>query len=205
MDAPEINAAVIVLAAGDSTRMGQPKALLDWRGKALVDHVLDTAREGGCRRFHVVLGKDAAAIRSGAKLADASVIVNEHPEQGQVSSLKLGMRAQDFSTDCCIVWPVDVPLVRASDVRALIDAYAKWRASLMRIFIPTHKGKRGHPMLVDIGFRQPFMELAANETARKVIEDKADQVKEVATENGGVLVDIDTPDEYRLALARAKV
>jgi CTP:molybdopterin cytidylyltransferase MocA len=49
------------------------------------------------------------------------------------------------------------------------------------------------------------MELAANETARKVIEDKADQVKEVATENGGVLVDIDTPDEYRLALARAKV
>jgi molybdenum cofactor cytidylyltransferase len=98
-----------------------------------------------------------------------------------------------------------VPLVRASDVRALIDAYAKWRASLMRTFIPTHKGKRGHPMLVDIGFRQPFMELAANETARNAIEDKADQVKEVATENGGVLVDIDTPDEYRLALARAKV
>jgi molybdenum cofactor cytidylyltransferase len=204
MDAPEINAAVIVLAAGDSTRMGQPKALLPWNGGTLIDHVLDTAREGGCRRFHVVLGKDAAAIRAGAKLADANVIVNEHPEQGQVSSLKLGMRAQDFSTDCCIVWPVDVPLATASDVRALIDAYAKWRASLMRIFIPTHQGKRGHPMLVDIGFRQPFMELAAGETARKVIDDKADQVKEVATENDGVLIDLDTPDEYRLALGRAE-
>ncbi len=204
MDAPEISAAVIVLAAGDSTRMGKPKALLDWRGKALIDHVLDTAREGGCKRFHVVLGKDAEAIRANAKLADANVIINAHPEHGQVSSLKLGMSALDFSTDCCVVWPVDVPLVRAGDVRAMIDAYAKWRASLTRIFIPTHKGKRGHPMLVDIGFRQPIMELSENETARKVIDDKADQVKEVVTDNEGVLIDLDTPDEYRFALGRAE-
>ncbi|MBX3460919.1 MAG: nucleotidyltransferase family protein [Planctomycetes bacterium] len=203
MDAPEINAAVIVLAAGDSTRMGTPKALLDWHGKPLIDHVLDTARAGGCTRLHVVLGKDAAAIRAGAQLADANVIVNLHPEQGQVSSLKLAFQQQDFSTDCCVCWPVDVPLVNPGDVRALIDAYARWRASLMRIFIPTYKGKRGHPMLVDIGFRQPFMELKAEQNARKVIEDNPTQVKEVEVSNEGVLIDIDTPDEYRAALGPA--
>lgn len=200
-DLPEINAAVIVLAAGDSTRMGRPKALLDWGGVPLVDHVLGVAAQAGCSRFHVVLGKDAKAIQAGARLREVNVIVNPQPELGQVSSLKLAMQAQDFSTDCCICWPVDVPLVRPADVRALIDAYAQWRASLMRIFIPTHEGRRGHPMLVDIGFRQPFMELKADQTARKVIEDNHTQVKEVPVDNPGVLADIDTPEEYRSAFA----
>lgn len=201
MELPEINAAVIVLAAGDSSRMGKPKALLDWHGKPLIDHVLDTARQAGCARFHVVLGRDADAIRAGAKLADANVILNQHPEHGQVSSLKLAFAQQDFSTDCCVCWPVDVPMVRAADVRALMDAYAGWRASLMRIYIPTYKGARGHPMLVDIGFRQPFMELKPDQTARKVIEDNHTQVKEVAVDHEGVLIDIDTPEQYHAALA----
>ncbi len=202
-DVPEINVAVIVLAAGDSTRMGRPKALLDWGGVPMVDHVLGVAAQAGCSRFHVVLGKDAAAIQEGAKLRDANVIVNQQPERGQVSSLKLALQAQDFSTDCCICWPVDVPLVTPTDVRALIAAYGQWRASLMRIFIPTHDGRRGHPMLVDIGFRQPFMELKGNESSRKVIDDNHTQVKEVPVDNPGVLADIDTPDEYRSALARS--
>jgi molybdenum cofactor cytidylyltransferase len=199
-----INAAAIVLGAGDSTRMGTPKALLDWGGKPLIDHVLETSRAGGCTRFLVVLGKDADAIRAGAKLLDARVIVNEHPEQGQVSSLKLAMRALDFSTDCCVAWPVDVPLVNAQDVRALIDAYAKLRASLMRIFIPTHHGTRGHPMLVDIGFRQPFMDLKESETARTVIDANSTQVMEVATDNPGILRDIDTVEDYRAAQSMAR-
>lgn len=198
---PEITAAVIVLAAGDSTRMGRPKALLDWHGKPLIDHVLDTARAGGCTKFFVVLGRDADAIRAGAALRDATVLINPAPELGQVSSLQLAMQNLDFSTDCCIAWPVDCPLVQAADVRALIDTYARSRASLMRILMPVHKGKRGHPMLVDIGFRQPFMELPQGATARKVIDDNYTQVREVPTDNPGVLIDIDTPDEYAAALA----
>jgi molybdenum cofactor cytidylyltransferase len=200
MPQPPIVAAAIVLAAGDSTRMGKPKALLDWHGRPLIEHVLATARQAGCTKLFAILGRDADEIRRGAKLGGVTVLVNEHPEEGQVSSTRLGMQSLDFSTDCCVVWPVDCPLVQASDVRSLIDTYAGTRSSLMRILMPVHEGKRGHPMLVDIGFRQPFMELQPGETARKVIDDNHTQVREVPTNNPGVLVDIDTPEEYRQAL-----
>jgi len=198
----EITAAVIVLAAGESTRMGRPKALLDWHGKPLIEHVLQTAREGGCSKSLVVLGRDATAIMANADLGDATVLINPDPGQGQISSTRLGMQNLDFSTDCGVIWPVDCPLVQAGDVRALIESYARWRINLMRIFMPTHQGKRGHPMLVDIGFRQLFMELPAGATARKVIDDNHTQVKEVPSNNPGVLVDIDTPEEYQAALGK---
>jgi len=203
-DISDISAAVIVLAAGDSSRMGRPKALLDWHGKPMIEHVLATARSGGCTRSLVVLGRDAEGILAGADLGDAQVVLNPDPSLGQVSSIKLGMQHQDFSTDCCVVWPVDCPLVQAGDVRALIESYARMRTSLMRIFIPVHAGKRGHPMLVDIGFRQPFMLLGAGDTARKVIDDNHTQVQEVPTGNAGVLADIDTPQEYQAALANGR-
>ena len=196
-----MNVTAIILAAGDSSRMGSPKALLDFDGRPMIELVIETARAGGCTGVLVVLGADAEAIKTGADLTGCTLLVNEHTEQGQISSIKLGMRSLDFSNDACIVWPVDCPLAGAGDVKALIDTYKQWRASLMRIFIPTFKGERGHPMLVDIGFRQPFMELGPDETAHKVIEDKYDQVKEVETDNHGVLSDVDTPADYDRVLA----
>ena len=200
MNPTQINAAVIVLAAGNSARMCRPKALLDWHGTPLIKHVLDTASAGGCGSALVVLGNDSDSIRAGGLLEGVNILVNPDPSQGQVSSLKLAMQSLDFSTDCCVVWPVDCPLVRAADVRALIAAYEQWRASLMRVFIPTFGGKRGHPMLVDIGFRQPFMELGPGQSARTVIDANLTQVKEVHVDNPGVLVDVDTTAEYEAAL-----
>ena len=200
MTHPPITAAAVILAAGESTRMGTPKALLDWGGRPLLEHVLDTAREAGCSKLFVVLGREADAIRAGCTLDGVTVLINPEPARGQISSTRMGMENLDFSTDCCVIWPVDCPLIQPSDVRALIETYAATRASLMRILMPVYKGERGHPMLVDIGFRQPFMELQPGETARKVIEDNHTQVREVPTDNPGVLVDIDTPEQYQQAL-----
>ena len=200
MNTPPVPAAAIVLAAGDSSRMGTPKALLDWDGRPMLEHVLDVARKGGCTKLFVVLGKDAEAIKACAKLEGVTILENQQPERGQLSSIQLGMSNLDFSTDCCVIWPVDCPLIEPGDVRALIDTYIASRASLMRIFMPTYKGERGHPMLVDIGFRQPFVDLPHTESARKVIDDNHTQVREVPTDNAGVLVDVDTPEDYQAAL-----
>lgn len=197
---PPVKIAALLLAAGDSTRMGSPKALLDFHGRPLVEHVAALARKGGCSDALVVLGRDADAIRAGVDLTGCRVLINEAPTRGQLSSLRLGMSALDFSTDAFLVWPVDCPLVRPRTVQSLIAAYAQWRRNLIRILLPVHAGQRGHPMLVDIGFRQPFMQLPEGESARKVIDDNPTQVKEVGVDDPGVLVDIDTPEEYRAAL-----
>src|SRR5690606_5642624 len=88
MTNPPITAAAVVLAAGESARMGSPKALLDWGGRPLLEHVLDTAREAGCSKLFVVLGREAESIRAGCKLDSVTVLVNPDPSRGQVSSTR---------------------------------------------------------------------------------------------------------------------
>lgn len=199
-----VNAVAIILAAGASTRMGRPKALLPFPDRPLIEHALNVAREAGCAGTMVVLGHHADAIRTGADLGDARTIVNDDPDRGQISSIKLGLDALDFATDCALIWPVDCPLIQPDDIRALVTAYAANRASLTRIVLPSHNGERGHPMLVDLGFRQTFIDLPADQTARDVIDANPTQVLEVAVNNAGVLRDMDTPDEYDTMLAIIK-
>lgn len=202
-DAP-ITFAAILLAAGDSSRMGSPKALLDFGGKPLLERQFEVALAAGVEKIIVVLGKDAREIQRRVNFAGCIVLVNEQPELGMIHSMRLGMAALDFATDAAFIWPVDCPLVRKDDLLALAEAYASGRGALMRIFIPTFGGRRGHPMLVDVGFRQPFMELKPGETARDVIDRNPTQVCDVSVVNAGVLTDVDTPDQYRAALSQWK-
>ncbi len=199
-DEHPISLAAIILSGGESTRMGKPKALLDFGGKPAIARILESARKAGISKILVVVGKHADAIQKGADLAGCTILVNENPERGQLSSIQLGMSKLDFATDAAFVWPVDCPLVKPEDLKALAQAYAKGRTSLMRIFVPCHGGHRGHPMLVDIGFRQPFMELKNGQTARAVIDANPTQVMEVSVGNTGVLLDIDTPEDYQVAV-----
>ena len=199
-DEQPITLAAIILSGGESARMGKPKALLDFGGKPAISRILETARKAGITKILIVVGKHAEAIQKGADLAGCTILVNENPERGQLSSIQLGMSKLDFATDAAFVWPVDCPLVKPEDLKALAQAYAKGRTSLMRIFLPCHGGHRGHPMLVDIGFRQPFMELKNGQTARAVIDANPTQVMDVSVSNTGVLLDIDTPDDYQVAV-----
>ncbi|MHC4839993.1 MAG: nucleotidyltransferase family protein [Planctomycetota bacterium] len=200
MTTTDTKVALVVLAAGDSTRMGNPKALLDWHGKPLLRHVLDMAGLAGCARKIVVLGRDNESIQRSVDLSDTEVAINDNPDDGQISSLKIGLAALDYSVDCVACWPVDCPLILPADVTGLVDSYVEKRHSRQRIFIPTHKGQRGHPMLIDSCLRPDVLNLPNEKTARDLIDALKNFVTEVPSDNLGVLVDVDTPEEYQKAL-----
>src|SRR5256885_8554540 len=139
----------LILAAGESSRMGPDKALLTYRGRTFVETILATLREAGVTRLAVVLGHHAEEIQRAADFTGVDVIVNHDYRQGQTSSLQAGLKALDsgagIGVEAVLLCLVDHPAVPPEAVRALIAAF---RAATSPVVIPTFKGQRGHPVLI---------------------------------------------------------
>jgi molybdenum cofactor cytidylyltransferase len=188
----------VVLAAGASSRMGRPKALLPVgpAGDCFLTHLVATLRAGGVDDVVVVLGADEAAVRPIAERVQppVRVVVNPDFERGQLSSLVVALDVVDRpGMNAILVAPVDVPLVGAETVRALLAAYERLRAPVVR---PAREGRHGHPVLID---RSLFAELRAADPsagARAVIRAHESSVVNVMVDDDGAFVDIDTRAEY---------
>ncbi|HEU5429365.1 MAG TPA: nucleotidyltransferase family protein [Actinocrinis sp.] len=146
--------AALILAAGAGTRMGGPKALLDFRGRLLIERAIDAARAGGCGQVMAVLGAAAEQVRQRADLRGARVVVNQGWNEGIGSSLRTGLaeltRDAEFdetgtaALDAALVLLVDQPLVGADAVRAVLGA---WHGGA-RLAAASYGGRRGHPVLL---------------------------------------------------------
>ena len=186
----------IVLAAGRSRRMGQPKAFLRAGGSSFLERVVRALADGGCAQVVVVTGpaRDAVAARIGAAAAGlgARVAENPDPDSQQVDSLRVGLAALPDTAAAAVVAPVDIPEVAPALVRALVDAFERTRAPVV---LPARDGRHGHPVLFAAG---TFAALAAPglaEGARSVIRDLADALVEVPVPS--LPADVDTPEDYR--------
>ncbi|MFJ9885585.1 NTP transferase domain-containing protein [Streptomyces sp. NPDC091287] len=140
---PEV--AGVLLAAGGGRRLGgRPKALLEHRGRPLIEHAVRSLRDGGCGPLHVVLGAAADEVRARADLAGCVVTVNPDWEEGMGSSLRLGLAALGATdADAALVLLVDQPGIGAEAVARVRLAYRS-RASLAAA---SYGGERGHPVL----------------------------------------------------------
>jgi molybdenum cofactor cytidylyltransferase len=178
--------------------MGSPKALLPVRqtGECFLTHLAGTLRDAGLHEVVVVLGADLARIQAVAEQVQPPlrVVVNRDFARGQLSSLVAALDVVDRpGMEAVVVVPVDVPLVAPATVRAILAAYARSHAPVVR---PTFGGRHGHPVLFD---RLLFPELRrADESqgARAVIRAHASAVLDVPVEDEGAFLDIDTPAEY---------
>lgn len=181
----------IVLSAGASTRMGQPKALLlDASGRTFLQAIVDAARAGGCAGVLVVLGPPHGdAIRS-ALPGGVVPAVNDEPERGMLSSVQTGLLALPETVTAAIVWPVDIPLVRPETVRAILDAH------MHNIVVPTHNNRGGHPLRLPRRLFGEVLALAPERGLKQLLETHAGEVERLAVADRGVLVDFDTPEEY---------
>ncbi|MGW8885248.1 nucleotidyltransferase family protein [Streptomyces sp. NPDC055749] len=135
----------LLLAAGGGRRLGgRPKALLEHRGRPLVEHAVRVLRDGGCDPVHVVLGAAAEEVRSRSNLSGCTVTVNPRWEQGMGSSLRAGLDSLSATgADAALVLLVDQPGIGADAVSRVRSAYRS-RSSLVAA---SYDGERGHPVL----------------------------------------------------------
>ena len=190
----------IVLAAGASSRMGRAKQLLPFGSSTVLGCVLQAAAASGLGEVVVVLGENASEIRRRADLRGVSVLTNPQPRAGLSSSIRTGLHGISGDAQGAVFLLGDQPLVDASVVNALLDAF---RGSGAPLVVPEYAGHRGNPVLVG---RCLFPQLAAvrgDRGARGLIRDFPHLVRRVPVDTEAVLVDIDTQRDYLEALAQA--
>jgi len=203
--------AVVILAAGESRRMGQPKALLPFpenfpsasqrakTPKTFLEHLIEVTRHPRADILRVVVGAHADAIRARLKLQNDVIVVNENWQKGQLSSLQAAIRSLPAGeTEGMLVCLVDHPLISAQLVSLLIETFER---GTNEIVIPTYRGKRGHPVIFPNAL---YAELLAaregapeNSGARAVVHAHTTDVVEVPVDEEGVIINLNDPDTFR--------
>lgn len=187
----------IVLAAGRSRRMGEPKALLRFGGATFLERAVRALSGGGCHAVWVVVGADPEVAAAAGELG-AHVVVNAAAGAEQIDSLRLALAALPPEAEAAAVALVDVPEADAAVVRAVVDGFRRSGAPLV---LPSRGGRHGHPVLFA---RRAWPELMAPglaEGARSVVHAHAADRVEVPVDS--LPRDVDTPDDYRRLLAGA--
>ena len=186
----------IVLAAGRSRRMGEPKAFLRVGERSFLEHAVRVLEEGGCELVIVVTGplsdETARHIAEDAALLDAGIAVNPDPESEQADSLRIALFSLPPETTAVVVAPVDVPGVSGAIVRSVIDA---WRRTGAPVAVPAREGRHGHPVLFDQRVFSELMRSELPEGARSVVHAHARDLAEVPVD--ALPPDVDTPEDYR--------
>lgn len=192
----------LITAAGLSTRMGGfPKPLLHIDDQRFVERLVSTYQQAGVDDVVVVLGHEADEVSARADLSDAIVVENDRYEEGMLSSVRAGVRkARDLEADGMFLSPVDYPLIPATVVERLLDAYRE--APEADIVHPTTDGGRGHPPLFAASTFDALLAAPEDEGARAVVYADDTDTREVAVDDERIFVDVDTPEEYWDAVKR---
>ena len=189
----------ILLAAGESSRMGRQKALLPWRNTTLLEYQLRSLLDAGVQQVVVVLGHDADRIKPIVEATDgASWALNPDYLQGKTTSLKTGVAALAIQqVSDVLLLNVDQP--RNEDtVRTLLERHL---ASSYRITIPTHGGKGGHPILIAAELLPELAEIEEESQGLKaVVRRHAEATERFELDDPSVLLDLNTPEQYQKAL-----
>jgi molybdenum cofactor cytidylyltransferase len=183
----------IVLAAGKSERMGKPKALLPFRGRTFLENILDTISRSTIENTIVVVGHHRQEIERTVK--GFQLVFNPAYEQGMITSFQAGIRVLPWDAAGAFLFLVDHPLVEVETLERLIERLAPGR-----IIVPTYDGRRGHPVLFAPDILDEVLGLLPTEGANIVVRKDPTRVIEVPLNAPGILVDIDTPEQFEKLL-----
>ena len=192
--------AAAILSAGESRRMGTPKALLPYRGHTFLEHLIEVTT-------HPRIGMRGSCLARARKIFARSsvsihriVVINENWQQGQLSSIQAAVRSlPPGETEGLILCPVDHPLVSAKLVARLI---AEFDSSGKLIVLPTYNGKRGHPLIFRSSLYDEILAASPEVGARQVVWNHASDLLEVPTDEEGIILNLNNPDALKKALER---
>ena len=187
--------AALILAAGTSSRMGTPKALLEFQGDTFLDRLIGLFAPH-CSPVLVVLGHQPDRIRAALRrVAQVRFIHNPDYPQGQLTSLQCGLRALPPEADGVLFTPVDYPALQPSTIQRLVR-HAQINPVPLLV-IPRHLGRRGHPICCSRQLIPELLALPPDSQARVVIHRHLDHTCYVDVEDPGILADVDDPESYR--------
>lgn len=182
----------LILAAGESRRMGSPKALLKFQGETFLDRLIGLFSRH-CSPLVAVLGAQRESIRAGLRRANQALLV-ENPGfgLGQLTSMQCGLRAVPADTDGVLFTLVDHPAVAAATLAILMACAAD-----APLRVPRYEGRRGHPIWFAPSLIPEFLALPVTAAARDVIARHAGEIAYIDVDDPGVVMDIDDPRAYR--------
>jgi len=185
--------APVILAAGDSSRMGFPKALLPLGELTFLGRILETLAAVGFGQIRVVLGSHESVIRPLLQDRRVHTIMNPHPERGQLSSMQLGM--QDLDPGClgCLLWPVDQPLISIGLVQGLIRLFRDASAQLAE---PRCGTRAGHPVIFGRALIGELLAQPAEANPKPIVARYQEGAAWLATDERWTVEDIDTEQDY---------
>lgn len=200
----------VILAAGESSRMGTDKALLPWPPQvAGVPPSTSTFLSAAIRSLTlstdfilIVVGKNEAALAPIAYASGASIVTNPNPSRGQFSSLQVGLHeVLNRGRDAAVITLVDRPPVSAATTQLLREEYESAPQNIWAV-VPEFSGKHGHPYLVGRELIEKFLQAPATSSAREVEHRYQDHIRYVAVSDPFAAVNINTPEDYSALVAK---
>jgi molybdenum cofactor cytidylyltransferase len=175
--------------------MGREKILLRFGDISVLERVLSTLSVAGVAEPVVVLRPGLPQAQEQARRSGARIVVNPRPEDEMLLSIRMGIADLPLDVDAFYVWPADHPAVTAETLGLLA-----FDASRSRVVLPRHRGRRGHPALVGSDLIEAIGQIPPGEGLRHLWRAHPEVLREVEVEDRGVLLDLNTPDDYEAAL-----
>lgn len=189
----------VILAAGESKRMGKPKPLLKFNDKTFLEQIISVLKSSDIDTITVVLGAHAETIRQSIDLSETNVVINNNYKKGQLSSLIAALQNIPDDTEAILLCLVDHPFITKDLINSIV---AGFKQTASPIIVPVFNKQRGHPTLFAKSLFHELLNAPEDQGARYVLYSNEDKVTELETTEPAARISIDTPADYKSHFAQ---
>ncbi len=194
--------AVIIIAAGYSSRMNHFKPLLKFEDSTVIERLIHTYKCAGIQDIYIVVGYKGEAIAEKLNGFEVNIVYNDAYEEGMFTSVKKGILALDKSVDAFFMQPVDIPLIKAKTLVLLKNSYV---TSEKGVIYPTFNEKKGHPPLIDCKYNSTILNSNGDGGLKRILEGFTEDSLDVPVFDEAILMDMDRREDYEKLLKYDKL